>query len=385
MKKKILVFTGSRADFGILKPLILRIKRDKSLKLTLFAGPHHFQKKTGSTNQEIKKNKIKINYFQKYLFKNLNEKEILNYCGNSLSFFANILDRDKPDIIILLGDRYEVFIFCIAAFFLNIPVAHIHGGEITSGAIDDALRHSITKMSDVHFVCHDDYKKRVIQLGENPQTVFNFGSLALETINRKKLIKKETLFKKYRIPSDKNTILITFHPETKSKIHIKQQIKILLNSLKKIKNSFIVFTPNNFDTFGNYFIKEITDFCNKNENSKVIKSLGIDEYHNFALNVDLVLGNSSSGIIEVPMLKTPTLNIGDRQKGRVFSKSIFQVDLNSKLISKKISFIFNKKGQHIFENKFYKKNTSINMLKEIKKFISKKKGNQKKLFYDLKK
>ena len=383
MKKKILVFTGSRADFGILRPLILRIKRDKSLKLSLFAGPHHFQKNTGFTGQEIKKNKLKINHFQKYLFKNLNEKEILNYCGNSLSFFGNILNKDKPDMVILLGDRYEVFIFCIVAFFFSIPVAHIHGGEITSGAIDDALRHSITKMSDIHFVCHKDYKKRVIQLGENPKNVFNFGSLALETIKRKKLAKKEILFKKYRIPSDKKTILITFHPETKSKIYVKQQINILLNSLKKIKNSFIIFTHNNFDTFGKYFIKEITYFCKKNENSIVIKSLGIDEYHNFVSNVDLVLGNSSSGVIEVPMLKTPTLNIGDRQNGRVFSKSIFQVDLNSNLISKKINFIFNRKEKYKFENIFYKKNTSLNILKEIKKFIFKKKRNQK-LFYDLK-
>ena len=161
-------------------------------------------------------------------------------------------------------------------------------------------------------------QKRVIQLGENPKNVFNFGSLALETIKKKKVSKKEILFKKYRIPSDKKTILITFHPETKSKIYVKQQIKILINSLKKIKNSFIIFTHNNFDTFGKYFIKEITNFCKKNENSIVIKSLGIDEYHNFVSNVDLVLGNSSSGVIEVPMLKTPTLNIGDRQNGRVF-------------------------------------------------------------------
>ena len=382
MKKKVLVFTGSRADFGILRPLIFRIKRDNSLKLSLFAGPHHFQKKTGFTDREIKKSKLKINYFQKYLFKNLNEKEILNYCGDSLSFFAKILKKDKPNIIILLGDRYEVFMFCIVAFFFNIPVAHIHGGEITSGAMDDALRHSISKMSDIHFVCHKDYKKRVIQLGENPQNVFNIGSLALETIKRKKLTKKEILFKKYRIPGDKKTILITFHPETKSKIYVKQQIKILLNSLKKIKNYFLIFTHNNFDTFGKYFIKEITNFCKKNKNSKIIKSLGIDEYHNFVFNVDLVLGNSSSGVIEVPMLKTPTLNIGDRQNGRVFSKSIFQVDLNSRLISKKIEFIFNRKNKYIFENKFYKKNTSLNILKEIKKFVFKKKRSQK-LFYDL--
>jgi len=384
MKKKILVFTGSRADFGILKPLILKIKKDNYLKLILFAGPHHFQKKTGFTNKEIKKAKFKIDYSQKYQFKKLNEKEILSYCGNSLSTFSKILIKDKPDLIILLGDRYEVFIFCISAFFLNIPIAHIHGGEITSGAIDDALRHSITKMSNIHFVCHNDYKKRVIQLGENPQTIFNFGSLALETIKSKNLISKKILFKKYRIPNNKKIILVTFHPETKSKIYVKQQIRILLDSLDQIKHSFIIFTNNNFDSFGSFFIKEIEIFCKKNKNSKIIKSLGIDDYHNFVFNVDLVLGNSSSGVIEVPMLKTPTLNIGDRQKGRIFSKSIFQVELNSKLIRKKIKFIFNRKDRNIFENKFFKKNTSLNMLKEIKKFVFKKQKNQK-LFYDLKK
>ena len=383
MKKKILVFTGSRADFGILKPLILRIKREKLLKLFLFAGPHHFQKKTGLTGKEIKKNKLKIDYSQKYLFKNLNEKEILKYCGVSLISFSEIFNKNKPDLIILLGDRYEVFIFCIVAFFFNIPVAHIHGGEITSGAIDDALRHSITKMSNIHFVCHKDYKKRVIQLGENPKTVFNFGSLALETLKNKNILEKKVLFKKYKIPTDKKTILVTFHPETKSKIFIKNQIKILLNSIKRINESFIIFTNNNFDTFGNYFIQEISNFCKKNVNSKIIKSLGIDEYHNFVFNVDLVLGNSSSGVIEVPMLKTPTLNIGERQKGRVFSKSVFQVDLNSRLISKKINFIFNKKGKNTFENKFYKKDTSLNMIREIKKFIFKNNKNTK-TFYDLK-
>ena len=137
------------------------------------------------------------------MFKNLNEKEILKYCGVSLISFSEIFNKNKPDLIILLGDRYEVFIFCIVAFFFNIPVAHIHGGEITSGAIDDALRHSITKMSNIHFVCHKDYKKRVIQLGENPKTVFNFGSLALETLKNKKMLAKKVLFKKYKIPTIK--------------------------------------------------------------------------------------------------------------------------------------------------------------------------------------
>ncbi len=384
MKKKILVFTGSRADFGILKPLIIKIKKDNTLKLILFAGPHHFQTKTGFTDQEIRKSNLKINYFQKYIFKNLNEKSILDYCGVSFSIFSKILIKNKPNIIILLGDRYEVFIFTIVAFFLNIPIAHIHGGEITSGAIDDALRHSITKMSNIHFVCHHEYKKRVVQLGENPKYVHNFGSLALEAIKKKKLLNKASLFNKYKIPTDKKTILVTFHPETKSNIPIKKQITILLSSLMTIKNTNIIFTSSNFDTFGNHFIKKIIHFCKKNKNFKMVKSLGTDEYHNFVFNVDLVLGNSSSGIIEVPILKTPTLNIGQRQKGRVFSKSIFQSELNKKIITKKINHILSNQKRISYEQKFYRKNTAQNILKEVKKFVSKKKINLK-IFYDIKK
>ena len=382
MKKKILVFTGSRADFGILKPLILKMKKDVTTKLILFAGPHHFQKKTGYTIKEIKKNRIKINHFQKYLFKKLSEKSILDYCGKSFPFFYKILNKHKPNIVVLLGDRYEVFIFCIVAFFLNVPVAHIHGGEITAGAIDDALRHSITKMSNIHFVCHADYKKRVIQLGENPKNVFNYGSLALEEIKKKIFLKKETLFKKYNIPIYKRYILVTFHPETKSRIFVKKQIKIIIHSLKKLMDTYIIFTYNNFDTFGDHFIKEINVFCKHHKNSKIIKSMGIDEYHNFIVNVDLVLGNSSSGIIEAPILRTPTLNIGNRQKGRVFSDSVFQSELNSIKINKKIEYIFNIKNKINYFNEFYKKDSSSKIFKEIKKFISRKNDNTK-LFYDI--
>ncbi len=381
MKKKILVFTGSRADFGILLPLINKIKEDKSLNLILIAGPHHYQNATGKTYKEIKNNNLKIKEFQRYNFNKINEESILKYCGKSIIFFSEIINKHSPDLVILLGDRYEVFVFAISSFFLNIPIAHIHGGEVTEAAFDDGLRHSITKMSNVHFVCHDIYKKRVIQLGENPKNVFNFGSLAVEQIKNKKYLNKQSLFKKFGLPTNKKLILVTFHPETRSKISYKKQILILMNSLRGMKNISIVFTCNNLDTYGDFFISQIEKFCKKNNHSKIIRSMGINEYHNFAIHSDLVLGNSSSGIIEAPIMKSPTLNIGDRQKGRVFSKSIFQTNMNSSNIKKKIKYIFKNRKNIKYEKNFYKKNTSENMLKQIKIFLKNKSTN--KSFYDL--
>ena len=274
MKKKILVFTGSRADFGILLPLINKIKEEKSFNLTLIAGPHHYQNATGKTYKENKNNNLKIKDSQRYSFNKITEKSILKYCGKSIIFFSNIINKHSPDLVILLGDRYEVFVFAVCSFFLNIPIAHIHGGEITEAAFDDGLRHSITKMSNLHFVCHDIYKKRVIQLGENPKNVHNYGSLALDQLKNKKYLDKQSLFKKFGLPINKQLILVTFHPETRSKFPYKKQIQVLMNSLKSIKNVSIVFTCNNLDTYGDFFISEIVKFCKKRNHSKIIRSMG---------------------------------------------------------------------------------------------------------------
>ena len=235
MQKKILVFSGSRADFGILKPLIIKINKDNKIKLILALGSHHFSKKLGLTANEIIKNKIKIDYSCNIKTNQTNFKQVINYCGKSMIQYSRFIEKKKPDLVVLLGDRYEVFSFCIASFFLNVPIAHLHGGELTEGAFDDTLRHSITKMSNYHFVCHETYKKRVIQLGENPKNVFNYGALSLENAAQRKFTNKSKLFKMYKIPSDKKVILATFHPETRSKIPLKKQkITLLFNSFNHI-------------------------------------------------------------------------------------------------------------------------------------------------------
>ncbi len=382
MKKKILFYTGSRADYGLLKPLIFKFKKDKNLRTLIIAGSHHFKKSLGSTFKEISRDKIKIDYKSSVKIKKTSFKEISKYCGHCLIENSDILKKSNPDLIILLGDRYEVFSFCIAAFFFQIPIVHLHGGEKTDGAFDDSLRHSISKLSNFHFVSHSDYKKRLVQLGEDPKKIFNFGALGIENIKKAKLMSKSNLFKKLEIPLNKKKILATFHPETNSLIPQKQQIRVFLSSLKKFKNITLIFTHNNADPEGDHFIEMLKKFKKQNNNIKIFGSLGIKIYHSLIKQVDLVIGNSSSGIIEVPSLKTPTINIGNRQKGRLASKSVFHVPLKKLIIEKKISNILNKKHQIKFEDLFYKKNTSQNMYLQIKKIIKSKKILKN--FYDLK-
>lgn len=381
MKKKILIFTGSRADYGLLKPLIRNIKIDKYFLLTLVAGSHHFSKKYGFTFKEILNDKFKINYSLSTKLNETSFEGIIKYCGKSMMQYSNFLKKNKPDMVILLGDRYEVFSFCIATFFLKIPIAHIHGGELTTAAIDDSLRHSITKLSDYHFVSHDNYKKRVLQLGENPKNVFNVGALGVENIFKNKTISKKKLFKKYKVPENMKKAVITFHPETLSKIPIKNQINNLLLSLKKINNLFYIFTYNNNDPFGNYFVKKINQFNNNFKNSIIIKSMGSNIYHSFIKNCDLVIGNSSSGIIEAPSLKVQTLNIGERQMGRICSRSVTHCKNERKEIVKSIKSILKNNKKINYFNPYYKKNTSKKIIFQIKKKLNKE--YQTKIFHDV--
>ena len=229
---------------------------------------------------------------------------------------------------------------------------------------------------------HKDYKKRLIQLGEHPKKIFNFGALGIENIKNTKLISKQILFKNLGIPLNKKKILATFHPETNSLISQKEQIRVFLGSLKKFKNIIIIFTHNNADPEGDYFIEMLKKFKKENNNVKIFSSLGVKIYHSLIKQVDLVIGNSSSGIIEVPSLKTPTLNIGERQKGRLASKSVFHAPLKRLIIEKKLLNILNNKYQIKFEDLFYKNNTSQNMYLQIKKITRTKKTLKQ--FYDLK-
>ena len=382
MKKTIFIYTGSRADYGILKNLIKDLKKESFLSIKLVVGGFHYSKKFGFTYKEILKDKIKIDFKSKIKIKNTNSLEILNFISESIKEYSKILNKMKPSIAIILGDRFEAFAFAVACYFLNIKIAHIHGGEVTEGSFDDDIRHSISKLSNYHFVTHEIYKKRLIQLGEQKKNIFNVGSLGVQNFIESKKIQKKILLKKYNIPLDKKLALVTFHPETKSKTNFKRQIQILLSSLNSIKNIYYIFTYNNMDTYGLYFINELKKFNEKNRNSIIFESMGSKLYFSFLKNVDLVIGNSSSGIIEAPSAKTLTLNIGSRQLGRIKAKSVFTCELSKKKIILYIKKLSNLKFTN-YKNVYFKKNSKEKMINILKNKI-KKKNTEIKKFSDIK-
>jgi len=375
--KKIGIYTGSRADYSILKNLIIEIQKKKNIQAKLYVGGGHVSKKSGETYKEIINDKIKIDFLSKIKIKKTGNVDILRFISDSIKEYTKTLNKHKPELIVVLGDRYEAYAFTMAAFFLNIKIAHIHGGELTQGAFDDCLRHSISKLSNFHFVTHKSYQKRLIQLGEEKKNIFLVGSLGVQNyVNTNKLSKKE-LYIKYNIPFGKKILLATFHPETRGKIKTKEQIKIFISALSFYKNIFIIFTYNNLDSDGLYFAKCLEEFNKINKNSMIIKSMGSNLYYNFIKNVDLVIGNSSSGIIEVPEAKTATLDIGDRQLGRIKSASVFSCKLNKIDIILSINKILKKKNI-VFKNVYKQKKTKENITSNLIKILYKGKQEQKK-------
>lgn len=382
MKKKIIVYTGSRADYGLLKNLIINLKSFFNVKLV--AGSQHFSKKYNYTYKEITKDGLKIDYALKFNIRETSKKELMTHISLSLIKLDSYINKIKPEIVILLGDRYEVYAAAQCCYLNNIQIAHIHGGELTYGSFDDGLRHSITKFANLHFVSHKNYKKRVIQMGERPKFVYNFGAPGAENaINYLKGYKKNSLIEYFKIP-DKKKVLITYHPETKNS---QEDINCILNIfklIKKNKNFFFIFTNSNSDPEGLKILKLVESFCIKNTNCINLGSLGHKKYLQLMSEVDLVLGNSSSGIIEASTLKIVALNIGNRQAGRLFSNNI----INSKKDYKSLLKGFNK-FPHIKKSKikkiFYKKNTSKNICAVIKKYLFNIKKEKFKKFYDIKK
>ena len=377
IKKKLIIFTGSRADYGIMSKLIKQL--DNKLQILIFAGSDHFSKKYGNTYKEILRDGFKIQ-IKSDIKSYSNSKPLSIYCSKILREYSLKILKHNPSSVIVLGDRYEAFIFSICCFFNKIPIFHLHGGELTQGAFDDKLRHAISKFSNFHFVTNSIYKKRLMQLGENPKRIFNFGSLGEENFRNVKIISKLNLFNKYKIPLNKKIALVTLHPETMSNISYKKQIFSVLKALKYKNKYFYVFTSPNSDPGSKIFINSMNIFIKKNSNTKIIKSLGRQDYINLLKNVNLVIGNSSSGILETPSANVYALNIGNRQSGRNFEKNIVQASFNSEEISKKIEIYINKK----IKIKKKIRNSSKLISKKILHILSFKKINLVDKFYDIK-
>lgn len=366
---KISFITSTRADFGLLKNLILEAKKNKRFKVSVIASGTHFCSKFGKTFKEIEKNKIRIN--QRIVFKSIPDTEIgiSKIFGKCVEKTTNILKKNYPDLLIVLGDRYEILASVISANILKIPVAHIHGGELTFGAIDDAFRHSITKMSHVHFTANPIYRKRVIQLGENPKNVHVVGGLGIDSLKKTKLLSKKELEKKFNFKFKKKNFIVCFHPETSSKISPKKQISEVLSAFKKLEDTLIIFTMPGAD-LGNYIIKkEIKKFVKTNKDSFFYKSLGQKNYFSLLGQVDAIIGNSSSGILEMPYFQKATINLGTRQLGRLSSKSIINVGIKKKEIEKSLKKISSPGFKKIIKKskKFYgKEGAPLRILKVLK-------------------
>ncbi|OFZ51895.1 MAG: UDP-N-acetyl-D-glucosamine 2-epimerase, UDP-hydrolysing [Bdellovibrionales bacterium RIFOXYB1_FULL_37_110] len=335
--KKICVVTGSRADYGLLYWTMKEIQKHKKMQLQIVATGTHFSPEFGLTYKAILKDGFKIDEkFECVLSADTPSAITKSFAMASIGF-SNAFEKLKPSAIMVLGDRYEALAAATSALIHRIPIIHLHGGEKTEGVIDEAIRHSITKMSHLHFVAADEYKKRVIQLGENPQNVFNVGALGVENIAKLPLLSKSDLQKKLNILKGNKNILITYHPDTLS-LNTKQNFIKILKALPKVKNTHFIFTKANSDTDGRIINKLIDDFVGTHSTiSTSFVSMGQLNYLSALKHVDLVLGNSSSGILEAPSLHTPTVNIGLRQSGRACDPSIIHCQYSEKEILKSIS------------------------------------------------
>ena len=380
---KIATISSTRADFGLLKNLIKKLNRN-NFKTRLIATGTHFSKQYGYTYRDILNNKIKIDEKINKKINTSNPVGISKIMSDHIFESSKIFKKLKPDLIILLGDRYEILASAIAAHICCIPIAHIHGGELTNGLIDDAFRHSITKLSQIHFVANKIYKKRVIQLGENPKKVFDVGGMGVDSIKATPTYSKAELEKILNIKFSEKNLLINFHPETLNKNFAKIQTQELLSSLKNLKNTSLFFTMPGAENENLDIIKQIKKFVKKRNDSYFFKSLGHKKYFSFLKVVDGMIVNSSSGLLEMPSFQKATINLGDRQSGRIKSKSV----LDTKIKKKNIIFSIKK----IYSNKFINKikncknpygdgGASTKIVKVLKKMKIKNLINKK--FYDI--
>lgn len=323
--KKIAVFTGTRAEYGLLYWLMKDIQADPSCELQILATGMHYSTVHGNTWRDIERDGFQISENVEILLSSDTPSSIVKAMGVGLLGFADSLKRMKPDVLVVLGDRFEALAVVQAALIMKIPVAHLHGGELTEGAYDESIRHAITKMSNIHFTAAEPYRNRVIQLGEQPDRVYNVGALGLEHLTRTTFKSLEELNQQYNFDFSKPYVLITYHPETNLN---ENNPKVLFSALDKIQDLNFVISYPNADNGYNQIVDEMLIFKEKYPDKVLlVQNFGIQNYLSVLKNAVAMIGNSSSGLSEAPALKIPTINIGDRQKGRLRCESILDVPL----------------------------------------------------------
>lgn len=347
-KRKVCVVTGTRADYGLFLPILKKIQSSNDLQLQLIATSAHLSKEFGYTYKEIEKDFLlddKINN----LDPSNTKTSIAKSTGLATMLLADSFERIQPDVLLILGDRFETLAAATAALLMNIPIAHIHGGEITEGAIDEQIRHSITKMSNIHFCSTEAYRQRLIQMGEDSSRVFNTGAPGIDNILNLKLLSKLELEQQINWKLSKITALFTYHPETLSNNNLSSDLESILNILEESSLN-VIFTYANADSGGVLINQMLEEFCVKDPNRfKVFKNLGQLNYLSSMKHVNLLIGNSSSGIIEAASFAKPVINLGNRQSGRIKGINVIDSEINGlkKSISLALSPDFNYKCQNI--------------------------------------
>lgn len=379
------ILTSTRAEYGLLKPVIQKLNQKKDINTKLIVTGTHLSAKHGNTYEQIEKDGIYIDAKIDILSSDDSPTSISITMAKTIEKFADYFAKNSIDLLIILGDRYEALSVAIAAMNSHIPIAHIHGGEKTVGAVDDAIRHCITKMSYLHFTSTDTYRKRVIQLGENPDRVFNVGALGVENIKQITLMEKSELENDLKISLDKYS-LATFHPVTLEDNTARCQITTLLEVCKMYPGIDFIFTKANADSGGN-IINDILEKYSKNiSNIHLFSSLGTVRYLSAMKNCLFVIGNSSSGIIETPSFHIPTINIGDRQKGREMAQTVIDCKCQLEDIQKSINKATSKEFRQICQkalNPYDKENTSKNIVDTIEDFLLNDRLDIQKDFYDI--
>lgn len=382
--RKICFVTGTRAEYGLLSRLMRLVKEDKDLRLQVIATNMHLMPEYGETYKEIEKDGFTIDK-KVYMHKPSDDAHgIISSMAEEMQGMNDALSELKPDILVLLGDRYEILVAAQVALIHRIPIAHIHGGEVTEGAFDDAIRHSVTKMSSLHFTSCEEYRHRVIQMGEQPSRVFDVGSLGVENIKAVPLMTKDELEASLDFKIDKQTILVTYHPVTLGGDPTKD-IREFLDALDQFKELKVIFTMPNSDTGRDAIALAVENYVEKHSNrAKAYTSLGLKRYLSTLQFVKAAVGNSSSGIIEVPSFGIPTLNIGDRQKGRLASKSVVNCGTSKDEVIAGLKLCLSEemqKAAKTYENPYAKPDTANLIYQELKNVVLV--GLNLKTFYDL--
>lgn len=368
--RKICVITGTRAEYGLLFWLMKEIEADPDLQLQLVVTGMHLSPEFGLTYKEIEKD-FTITKKIEMLLSSDTAIGISKSMGLAQISFAEAYEELRPEIVVVLGDRYEIFSAASAAMIARLPIAHLHGGETTEGAFDESIRHSITKMSHLHFTATEEYRARVIQLGEDPERVHNVGGMGIENIKRLPLMDRKSFEESIGFKLGNKNILVTFHPATLENSTAASQLQELLNALDTLQETHIIFTKANSDIDGRIINQMIDEYVLKNSHkSAVFTSLGQLRYLSGLQFVDAVVGNSSSGLTEAPSFKIGTINIGDRQKGRIKAPSIIDCSPNQKSITQAFKQLYSKEFQDILQyvqNPYGTGNASIKVIDILKK------------------